>query len=412
MEIYLLYDEPMKRFKQWLGRITMLGSIAIALVVATLATSLAVIGVWVLAGKPPWSDLAKEMQLLDLLRVGLLVAGGIGGAVALVVAYRKQKLGERNEEREDIRLFTERFEKASEQLSSEASMIRYAGVYAMASLADDWREERQTCIDVLCAYIRRPYTSPSQVAKEGSPAAKEIGDAVRKLPENEYNAVHEEYEVRQAIFRVIRRQLKKNPIAGETWHGCEFDFTGATIDGVNLSGTQLDRTTINFDKVTFINNDVIFNHAEFRDCIITFSDSWFKSVNVKFHRAFFDNARVAFSSCYVDTSPFDFRYSQVKAGSRIDLYDLNVDGTAFQFKSVRFISGIVRLNVDKVSHRCVLDLWDASFEGGNLNLKYSLTKFELIHKFRTVPNGVDFGNDKDELVTYWKNGYRNSDLNF
>ena len=27
----------------------------------------------------------------------------------------------------------------------------------MAGLADDWPENRQTCVDVLCAYLRLPY---------------------------------------------------------------------------------------------------------------------------------------------------------------------------------------------------------------------------------------------------------------
>ena len=27
----------------------------------------------------------------------------------------------------------------------------------MAGLADDWPENRQTCVDVLCAYLRMPY---------------------------------------------------------------------------------------------------------------------------------------------------------------------------------------------------------------------------------------------------------------
>jgi hypothetical protein len=30
-------------------------------------------------------------------------------------------------------------------------------VYALAGLADDWPENRQTCVDVLCAYLRMPY---------------------------------------------------------------------------------------------------------------------------------------------------------------------------------------------------------------------------------------------------------------
>src|SRR5215831_13951339 len=55
------------------------------------------------------------------------------------------------------RTLNERFATAAEQLGSDKPAIRLAGVHAMAGLADDWEANRQTCIDVLCAYLRMPY---------------------------------------------------------------------------------------------------------------------------------------------------------------------------------------------------------------------------------------------------------------
>jgi len=56
------------------------------------------------------------------------------------------------------RTLNERFATAAGQLGSDKQpALRLAGVYAMAGLADDWPENRQTCIDVLCAYLRLPY---------------------------------------------------------------------------------------------------------------------------------------------------------------------------------------------------------------------------------------------------------------
>src|SRR6202050_1057565 len=55
------------------------------------------------------------------------------------------------------RTVNERFATAAEQLGSDKPAVRLAGVYAMAGLADDWEENRQTCVDVLCAYLRLPY---------------------------------------------------------------------------------------------------------------------------------------------------------------------------------------------------------------------------------------------------------------
>jgi hypothetical protein len=56
------------------------------------------------------------------------------------------------------RTLNERFATAAGQLGSDKPpAVRLAGVYAMAGLADDWTENRQTCVDVLCGYLRLPY---------------------------------------------------------------------------------------------------------------------------------------------------------------------------------------------------------------------------------------------------------------
>src|SRR5690349_9794549 len=47
----------------------------------------------------------------------------------------------------------ERFATAAGQLGNgKPPAVRLAGVYAMAGLADDWEENRQTCVEVLCGY--------------------------------------------------------------------------------------------------------------------------------------------------------------------------------------------------------------------------------------------------------------------
>src|SRR5215813_5697982 len=56
------------------------------------------------------------------------------------------------------RTLNERFATAAGQLGGDKPpAVRLAGVYAMAGLAGDWEENRQTCVDVLCAYLRMPY---------------------------------------------------------------------------------------------------------------------------------------------------------------------------------------------------------------------------------------------------------------
>ncbi len=43
------------------------------------------------------------------------------------------------------------------QLGVVQLAVRLAGVHAMADLADDWKSNKQTCIDVLCANLRMPH---------------------------------------------------------------------------------------------------------------------------------------------------------------------------------------------------------------------------------------------------------------
>jgi hypothetical protein len=62
----------------------------------------------------------------------------------------------------------------------------------MAGLADDWPENRQACVDVLCAYLRIPY----------EPDPGEQGSAEERL------AFQGEREVRHTVIRLITAHLR------------------------------------------------------------------------------------------------------------------------------------------------------------------------------------------------------------
>jgi hypothetical protein len=64
----------------------------------------------------------------------------------------------------------------------------------MAGLADDWEENRQTCVDVLCAYLRMPY----------EPAPGKHAPAEQRL------AFHAIREVRHTVVMVITAHLKED----------------------------------------------------------------------------------------------------------------------------------------------------------------------------------------------------------
>jgi hypothetical protein len=111
------------------------------------------------------------------------------------------------------RLLTERFGRAAEQIGSDEPAVRLAGIYAMASLADEWKEQRQQCVDVLCAYLRLP---------------------VRR----------DDGEVRSTVVAVMAEHLQ--PEAAPGWRDLRFDFRsavfpsgGAGFDGAVFKGRAL-----------------------------------------------------------------------------------------------------------------------------------------------------------------------------
>ncbi|WP_433729649.1 hypothetical protein ACQP0C_00945 [Nocardia sp. CA-129566] len=97
-------------------------------------------------------DTTKAAAEIDVTRVALTVVAGVGGVVALVIAYRRQRDLEQSR-------FVERFGVAAAQLGATDVAVRIAGVYAMAGVADESDGlRRQQCIDVLCGYLRLPYS--------------------------------------------------------------------------------------------------------------------------------------------------------------------------------------------------------------------------------------------------------------
>ena len=67
------------------------------------------------------------------------------------MAYRRQRVAETATAHDRTRVLNERFTAIAGQLGDAQAAVRLAGVHAMAGLADDWPENRQTCVDVLCA---------------------------------------------------------------------------------------------------------------------------------------------------------------------------------------------------------------------------------------------------------------------
>jgi hypothetical protein len=165
------------------------------------------------------------------------------------------------------RTLNERFATAAEELGSDKPAVRLAGVYAMAGLADDWEKNRQTCIDVLCAYLRMPYEpDPGQDASKSQRLAFQASR-----------------EVRHNVIRVITAHLQND--AAESWRGLDFDFQGVVFDGGVFSGAQFSGGTVNFDAAEFSGGTVDFTWAQFSGGTVDFRGAEFSGGTVDFSQA-------------------------------------------------------------------------------------------------------------------------------
>lgn len=253
-------------------------------IVAVVLIGLGVFGVaaallWLALGLPtaPSPD-----TRLNLIKIALSVVAGVGGVVALVVAYRKQRIGEMAEARERVKVLNERFAGACAQIGHEKPTVRLAGIYAMASLADEWLEQRQVCIDVLCAYLRIPY----------EPALK-----------SQWHH-DEESEVRLSITSVISDHLR--PGAPVSWQGHEFNFLRAVLRSADFADIQVTGGRLlfslarfpggwtSFDGMHVSGGEVWFGGAEFVDARVTFENAEFSGGRVQFDGAEFTGGEVSF----------------------------------------------------------------------------------------------------------------------
>src|SRR5215831_2291462 len=107
------------------------------------------------------------------------------------LAQQREQLKQTLDEQR-ARTLNERFATAADQLGGDKPpAVRLAGVYAMAGLADDWEKNRQTCVDVLCGYLRMPdEPGPGQDA-----------------PTQEQRAFWASREVRYTVIGVITAHL-------------------------------------------------------------------------------------------------------------------------------------------------------------------------------------------------------------
>ncbi|MFC5647072.1 pentapeptide repeat-containing protein [Kitasatospora cinereorecta] len=277
---------------------------------------------------PPGQSTGSGSPLWAVLLVGL--GGGLlGGAGAFAGAWRSSRSLRQNTEKtlehERNRLLNERFNTAAELLGHQEAACRLAGVHAMAGLADDWTERRQTCIDVLCAYLRMPYLPQPD---DDAPAEQHLSWRANR-------------EVRLTVIRIIRDRQQATPARSTTsWDGHDYDFTGAVFDGGDFSQTRF-TGAVDFSFTAFTGGFVDFSHAQFTGDTVNFHGAKFTGSTVTFRRAKFTAAMVDFFGTNFTGGIVDFSHARFAIGDMVSFYAATFDGGEVTFLDTNFTGGTV-----------------------------------------------------------------------
>jgi Pentapeptide repeats (9 copies) len=211
-------------------------------------------------------------------------------------------------------------------MGSETSpAVQLAGVYAMAGLADDWPENRQICVDVLCAYLRLPYKA-------------DPGEAASIDEQLAHRAMR---EVRHTVIRVITAHLQGDAVL--SWQGLSLDFTGVVFDGGDFGRAQFSSGLVSFSNAVF-SGPVSFSNAAFSGATVNFSGATFCGGKIDFG-ATFSGGIVDFEDAVFSGGEIDF-HSAIFSGSKVLFFHAAFSGAQVSFtgllsSSAKFIGGIV-----------------------------------------------------------------------
>jgi hypothetical protein len=186
------------------------------------------------------------------------------------------------------RTLNERFATAAEQLGSDKAAVRLAGVYAMAGQADDWKENRQTCVNVLCAYLRMPYEpDPGSDSSEENRLAFQMNR-----------------ELRHTVISVIADHLQEK--ATVSWKGLDLDFSGSLFDGGSFSRAEFSGGTVHFTGARFSGGTVDFSSARFSGSTVSFAFAKFSGGDAYFGGAQFSGGKIFFAAAEFSGGTVDF----------------------------------------------------------------------------------------------------------
>lgn len=319
-----------------------------------------IVTVWLLAiasGAKPGTDRANAR--LDAVRTGLAAGAGAGAAVGLMLAFRRQHHQEIATVLTDLdateRRITELYAKAVEQLGNDKAPVRLGGLYALERLAQDNTPHRQTIVDVICAYLRMPFSVDTTPASKPEPDATEDPGEPSNQPETTTDGNgdiwQQERQVRLTAQRILAEHLRDErtpdersagPPGPRFWPGIRLDLTGATL--IDFDFHRVVAADARFDRATFTDG-AQFYEATFTGfaafCGATFAGATVFSRAIFGWRADFSRAtftgRVWFSQARFG---YDAEFNDASFGGDTTFYGTTFGGLA-EFQPVTFADNVM-----------------------------------------------------------------------
>jgi hypothetical protein len=268
--------------------------------VATIAAAVTVLGVIAfvimlqVAGRAAPAD--RPALQIDAIKYGLGLFAAGGAVAALLLGIRRQQHSEHAQAHTELdaseRRVTDLYTKAVEQLGHADAAVRLGGLYALERVAQNNLAQRQTVINVLCAYLRMPFTPPVGHGREETHATTpEVPEqTILEAEPVEGRNPNQELQVRLTAQRIIiahltvptgtvsKQAMKLAPNSSKKfWPDIDIDLVGATLIGWDMRSCWMQRaefTRAFFVGRTSFNEAVFGGKAEFSNT--TFSgDAWF-----------------------------------------------------------------------------------------------------------------------------------------
>ncbi|WP_157964003.1 pentapeptide repeat-containing protein [Actinocorallia populi] len=245
-------------------------------------------------------------------------------------------------------LVTGRYTAAIDQLGSDKPAVQLGGVHALAGIADDAPDMRQTCIDVLCSYLRLPY-DPDPGAN-GDPSARKAYRAFR--------------EVRHTVIRLIGNRLRLSSNNPHSWQGSDFDFTDVIFDGGDLHKSVFSGGTIDFKGAQFASGTVNFEEAEFIDGYVSFKGAQFTGGTLDFTEAKFAGSDISFEFAKFFDGILNFEYAEFSDGE-VQFWDTEFSGGHMNFSYINLTGGILHF-LGATLNGNTIDFRDSRFSDGSI----------------------------------------------